>query len=177
MKNSLVFENKIYNRAENFLPRLSNNYDYYSNGLKIKPGNYVIVPIKKCSYYVVENVVIYNTNKTPCLKIIKHFSPYQFCSPIKFLPEFFEFSSHLAFGFFRRKVYFLKEKNVDFFVYCREENIPLTPRSINYVAKENNLSYLELLNLIKKKERGHELTIFNLRGGINLGDDTIDEIT
>lgn len=164
-KEILIIENKIYEKSEGFLIRDSNWRDYYSNRTKIQENNLVIVPLNKCPYYSIESTVIYNPKEVKCIRIEKHFSKNHFSTPIIFKHEYHEFCGISVLGFFFRKCYYIEEKNLNQSVYCNRHFIPLTPKTIKYVANLKNKNYSEYINIINKEKN---VTIFNLHGGIDL---------
>lgn len=174
MSNIKIYQDKIYEKLDLYIPRLTIATDYYSNKERMPKDHYVIVPLSKTPSYTIESVVLFSSIECKSIPIEKHFSKYHFSSPIQFIREYHEFCGISAFGYFSRKLYLVDENDMDTKIYYHKQTIPLTPRSITRVAKSLNKLYSDYLNIINKD---NNVTIFNLSRGIELCFPEIDEIT
>ena len=174
MTSSIIFENKIYEKSDFYITRKSSKNDYYSNKEKIPDGYWVVVQLNQCPSYTVSSVVIYSPLEVKPIKIDKHFNKHQFSTPIQYKPDFFEFGGVSAKGYFYRRLFYIDESGMDVKVWVHKQFIPLTPRSITWVAKSKKLTYTDYLYKINKDKNA---TIFNLYNGIELSIAGIDEIT
>lgn len=170
----LILENKIYERVESYLTRLSNKKDYYVTREKIPENYYVIVPFAKCPFYSVESVVIYSPGEVKTIKIQKHFSADHFATPIIFVSKHYAFGNTVALGYFYRNLFYVQERGMDVKVYCHKQYIPVTAKTIQVVAQQENKSYTNYL--FQLKERCKNVTLFNYHGGSHQCDEGLESI-
>lgn len=174
-ENVFLFGEKLYEKTTKYLTRLSNSLDYYSTGEKINENCFVLVPFSKCPFYTVESVVLYNPREVKSIKIEKHFTKNHFATPISFSPNYQEFNGYSSRGHFFRKCFIVLESNSNELVYQYIQLIPVTPRTIQQVAKRNNKTYTDYLYKLKKE--CPNVTIFNLHGGSYLCNEELESIT